>query len=100
MDNKYSALLEDNIARRKEQDLPLINFLIFFLLCALGIVGAIIASQLVAIVSPKLNIAPKAGAFLGLSAVLYLVYLQTNRVNIFIKKNRVVYKYCGIHQTT
>lgn len=86
MNNNYSTILEDNIARRTEHDLPLINFLILFLLCGLSIVGAIIASQLVVIVFPELNIAPTAGAFLGLCAVLCLVYLQNNRVNIFIKR--------------
>ena len=86
MNNNYGIILEDNIKRRAEHDLPLINFLIFFLLCALSIVGAIITSQLVAIVFPELNIGSTTGAFLGLSAILCLVYLQNNRVNIFIKR--------------
>ena len=46
MDNKYSALLENNIARREEQDKPLVDFFLWLGIYIVGIVIIVIIVML------------------------------------------------------
>ena len=86
MADNYSALLEDNISKRREQDKPLINFFLWGVFLLVGIVLATIISMLIAVVLPEQDSSYALGSLLGLGLSLGMVYIQTNRVNAFIAR--------------
>ena len=88
MENNYSFILEDNIARRRMVDKPLIDFFLLVFLACVGITTIMIAGVLMFSETER-----PYELFYGLltnllGAILswYMISLQTNRVNAFIER--------------
>ena len=86
MDNKYSALLENNIARRTEQDKPLIDFFLWLGTYIVGIVIVVIIMD-----NPLSFLSDLLITILSFVILFPMIYLQTNRVNAFIKRKAEFY---------
>ena len=86
MDNKYSALLENNIARRTEQDKPLIDFFLWLGTYIVGIVIVVIIMD-----NPLSFLSDLLITILSFVILFPMIYLQTNRVNAFIKRKTEFY---------
>ena len=86
MDNKYSALLENNIARRTEQDKPLIDFFLWLGTYIVGIVIVVIIMD-----NPLSFLSDLLITVLSFVILFPMIYLQTNRVNAFIKRKTEFY---------
>ena len=92
MENNYSAILEDNIERRRMNDKPLINFWLWVGVYIGGVVITTIISMLIMAVSPKLDLSSFLGTLLGFGIGASMIYLQTERVNAFIVRKTEWYK--------
>ena len=82
MENKYSAILEDNIERRRMVDKPLVNFFLWFGVYIVGIIFCVAVQDTTSFL----------GTLLGFGIGSSMVYLQTNRVNAFIERKIEWYK--------
>ena len=94
MENNYRAILEDNIEKRGMADKPLINF---FLLGLLFFIGVVVIAIICVVVFPDMGasydlLLEFLASLLGALLVLYMIYIQTNRVNAFIERKTEWYK--------
>ena len=86
MENNYSTILENNIARRTEQDKPLTSFFLWLGIYIVGLVLIVIIAE-----DPLSFLSDLLVTILSFVIIFPMIYLQTNRVNAFIKRKAEFY---------